>query len=206
MPTLYYIHDPMCSWCYAFAPAWEQISRALPAGVRARLVVGGLARDSDEPMSQAMRTYIQATWQRIQTVVPGTEFNFEFWTRCMPRRSTYPACRAVLAARHFSRALEWPMITAIQRAYYREARNPSDTATLNHLAGELGLDETTFERWCASEPCAIELDRQLLKARSLAVGFPSLVLETEHGRRPIPHEFDEPDRAINALQEALTVV
>ena len=24
-PELFYVHDPMCSWCYAFAPVWERV-------------------------------------------------------------------------------------------------------------------------------------------------------------------------------------
>jgi hypothetical protein len=35
--------------------------------------------------------------RRIERSVPGTKFNFEFWSRCRPRRATYPACRAVIA-------------------------------------------------------------------------------------------------------------
>ena len=144
MAHVYYVHDPMCSWCYAFAPTWERIAAAMPPGFDVALLVGGLAPDSDVPMPAEMRARIEQTWRRIQTIVPGTEFNFEFWTRNTPRRSTYPACRAVLAAKHFDPALEAPMIAAIQRAYYREARNPSDLETLSTLAAELGVDREAF--------------------------------------------------------------
>ncbi|HSG65339.1 MAG TPA: DsbA family protein, partial [Gammaproteobacteria bacterium] len=89
MATLHYIHDPMCSWCYAFAPVWERIQAALPANVRVEYVLGGLAPDTDEPMPAPMRDHIQQTWNRIRAAVPGTVFNFDFWTRGTPRRATY---------------------------------------------------------------------------------------------------------------------
>mgnify|MGYP000853319151 FL=1 len=46
--TLYYVHDPMCSWCWAFVPTWEQIQRELPNDIEVVYLLGGLAPDSDE--------------------------------------------------------------------------------------------------------------------------------------------------------------
>jgi putative protein-disulfide isomerase len=201
MTHVYYVHDPMCSWCYAFAPTWERIAAAIPPGFDVALLVGGLAPDSDAPMPADMRVRIEQTWRRIQTVVPGTEFNYEFWTRNTPRRSTYPACRAVLAAKHFDPALEAPMIAAIQRAYYRDARNPSDIETLSALAAELGIERAAFEDWCASDACAGALQHDLGKTRALGVsGFPTLVLATAGGVWRLPHAFGEPDVTLTALK------
>jgi len=42
-------------------------------------LLGGLAPDSDQPMAEEMREYIQNTWQKIQQRIPGTEFNLNFW-------------------------------------------------------------------------------------------------------------------------------
>ena len=135
-PILYYVHDPMCSWCWALRPMWQRIRSGLPVPVRVKNLLGGLAPDSDAPMAESMRTHLEATWQRIQEQVPDTGFNFAFWQQCQPRRSTYPACRAVIAARQQGAAREETMIHAIQKAYYLGARNPSDTQTLVALARE----------------------------------------------------------------------
>lgn len=134
-PVLIYIHDPMCSWCWAFRPVWQAVTAALPDGVDTRLLLGGLTPDTDKPMPESMREYLQQTWRTIQVRVPSTRFNFDFWVRCKPRRSTYPACRAVIAARTQVPALETSMITAIQRAYYQGAMNPSDDDILLAPAG-----------------------------------------------------------------------
>lgn len=85
------------------------------SAITSQRVLGGLATDTREPMPEALRTYIQDTWRRIEHSVPGTKFNFEFWSRCRPRRSTYPACRAVIAAIAQGPHFEEPMIEAIQR-------------------------------------------------------------------------------------------
>ena len=143
---LYYVHDPMCSWCWAFRPVWSALTRDLPAGIRPQRLLGGLAPDTREPMPQQMRDKISAIWQQIQQMLPATEFNHDFWQRCTPRRSTYPACRAVISARNQGAGFEEPMILAIQRAYYLEARNPSEEETLAELAEAIGLDGDEFVR------------------------------------------------------------
>ena len=131
---LYYVHDPMCSWCWGFRPVWLELKQTLPEELQLLSLVGGLAADCDEPMPQALRDKLQATWRRIQQVIPGTGFNFDFWRDNTPRRSTYPACRAVIAARELADKAD-QMTHAIQQAYYLQARNPSDQETLVDTSG-----------------------------------------------------------------------
>ena len=191
----------MCSWCYAFAPNWRRINAALPASISVQYVLGGLAPDSDQPMPLHVQVHIQDNWRRIQSIVPGIKFNFDFWTRCLPRRSTYPACRAVLAAKHFGPQYEAKMIDKIQIAYYREARNPSDVETLCELAGEIGIDVQAFEARMGDEACQAMLESDIQKTRALGVtGFPSLVLATDDGIAVIPHDYIDPLITLKAIE------
>jgi putative protein-disulfide isomerase len=75
--TLYYFHDPMCSWCWAFRPRWQEITAGLPDSVGYRRVLGGLAPDTDQAMPKEMQAKLRAIWQTIQQTVPSTPFNFE---------------------------------------------------------------------------------------------------------------------------------
>ncbi len=176
-PVLIYVHDPMCSWCWGFAPVLDGLLPALPDGIRLKRLLGGLAPDSDVPMPESTREYVRGQWRRIQREIPGAEFNFSFWARCAPRRSTYPACRAVIAARRQGPRFDARMTRAIQRAYYLEARNPSDASTLIDLARELGLDVDIFARDLSSAETDQTLMQEIGEARALGVrGFPSLVL------------------------------
>lgn len=183
--TLYYVHDPMCSWCWAFVPTWEQIQRELPNDIEVVYLLGGLAPDSDLPMPEQMKLTIAGYWQTIQDRVPGTQFNYDFWTQCQPRRSTYPSCRAVLAAKaqakdsDEAKVLEQAMIKAIQEGYYLNARNPSDFDTLIAFAREIGLDAKRFELELNSESTIEKLKEEIQLSRSIgAQGFPSLILNS----------------------------
>ena len=89
--TLFYIHDPMCSWCYAFETSFCALQNTLPASIQVIKLVGGLAQDSTETMPAALQDNIQQTWHRIEQTVPYIRFNYDFWIMNTPIRSTYPA-------------------------------------------------------------------------------------------------------------------
>ena len=142
--TLFYVHDPMCSWCYAFDFSLTALQKELPDFIRIKKIIGGLAPDTTQPMPVELQQNIQQTWRRIEQTVPNMLFNYDFWTINIPIRSTYPACRAILAARQQGADFEDKMIGAIQTAYYQKAKNPSLTSTLVQCALEVGLAVDKF--------------------------------------------------------------
>lgn len=190
--TLYYVYDPMCSWCYAFRPIWQQVRQQLPKSIQIQTVLGGLAPDNGEPMPLATQQMVQANWHKITQAVPGTVFNFDFWTNCQARRSTYPACRAVLAAAAQRTTAGSQMLEAIQNAYYRQARNPSDVSTLLELAAELQLDTQRFASDIQSVDIQYQLKQDLDLADYLGVNsFPSLVLQSAQALKRIQHSYTD---------------
>ena len=201
---LYYVHDPMCSWCWGYRPTWLKLKAALPGYVRVENLLGGLAPDNDEPMPEEMQQAIAGHWRKIQSML-GTEFNFDFWARCQPRRDTYKASRAVVVANGSD--LEEEMVKAIQHAYYLRAMNPSEPETLVQLAGELGMDKDTFRSALIAEDTEKEFRRQVRLARRLGVrSFPSLVLKTHDSVNPITLDYQDhrvslQDIAFIALKE-----
>lgn len=198
---LLYVADPMCSWCYAFAPVLKSVRTDLRGDVGTRLVLGGLARDDDQPMSQETREYIQGAWRSIEQRTPA-RFNWEYWDHCQPRRSTWPACRAVLAAG--DRGEE--MFEAIQRAYYQEARDPSDLGVLAAIAGELGFDGDGFARSMQSAEMRNGLKREFqLRDRLYARSFPSVGVRTGEEYRLLASGWvEEPElRAILDREQLL---
>ena len=180
---LIYVHDPMCSWCWGYKPTWQKLEAALVNILPIEYRVGGLAADSDQPMGTDMQLQLQGIWQKISSQL-GTEFNFNFWRECQPRRSTYPSCRAALIARGFNK--EPQMIAAIQQAYYLQAQNPSDEDVLIKLSEKIGLDASLFAQHLHSNELKRRFDDELNYVRSLPIqGFPSLVLIKNNRAYPI---------------------
>lgn len=173
-PILYYIYDPMCSWCWGYRETWLLLQEQLKSIVQVNTIVGGLAEDSDIPMPEDMQVFLQQTWHKISSEL-GTEFNHDFWSKCQPKRSTYPSCRAVVFARKYQK--EQAMCLAIQQAYYLHAQNPSETEVLIKLASSIGLDDELFAQQINSDELKKEIAAEITMARKMPIqGFPSLVL------------------------------
>ena len=198
---LYYIHDPMCSWCWAFRPVWTALQAQLPLHVGVTYLLGGLAPDSTNPMPLGLQRQIQQHWHAIQTKVPGTMFNFDFWKVCEPRRSTYPACRAVIAAKIQGLAYEDVMIRSIQEAYYLQALNVSDDVVLMACAEKIGLDSIQFMHDFYKRETKEALMKEIYFGQQMgAEGFPSLILELDGKYQNIRLDYNHVAPMLNQLE------
>jgi putative protein-disulfide isomerase len=187
--TLYYFHDPMCSWCWGYRPVWQQLKSALPIQMNVQNKLAGLAPDTEEVMPLQLQARIQNYWQEIESLL-GTDFNFDFWRNNQPRRATYKACRAVLAATN--QGHEEAMIEAIQQAYYLRALNPSDSDVLVQLANELGLNVSQFTEDLEAELTHQQLDHQVAFTRAAPIaGFPALLLQVRDELHTIAVDYKD---------------
>ena len=203
-PILYYVHDPMCSWCWAFQKVWPTVFSTFEDSLEVEYLAGGLAPDSNEPMPQDMQNTIASYWKNIQRKVPGTEFNFDFWQQCQPRRSTYPACRAVLAIKQIDSTKEHLMINEIQKAYYLKAENPSDVKTLINCAKRIGVEEQNFENVLTSKVVDSLFIKQMSLARSMqANGFPSLILRMDKTILPIYIDYNDANVMVEQIKKSV---
>ncbi|KGJ96928.1 DsbA family protein [Colwellia psychrerythraea] len=205
---LYYIHDPMCSWCWGYRPVWHALLQHLPASISVEYVAGGLAPDSTSPMPIAQRQMIESHWHTIENKL-GTRFNYDFWTDNIPRRSTYNACRAAISAD--KQVCQKAMIDVIQQGYYLRALNPSDLEVLIGLAKEISmmqpeleLDIAQFIVDISSAETEKELTRQIRLARQLSQqGFPSLVLEINGIQQQIPVDYSNYQQTLAEIVAAI---
>ena len=195
--TLYYVYDPMCSWCYAFDETFDAIKKNLKKDTQIIYIPGGLAAHSNEIMPKEMQEKIESIWFQITEVV-GTKFNHDFWKECKPRRSTYLACQATIAARLQNKEEE--MIKAIQKAYYLKAMNPSDADTLIRLAQELELDVEKFTKDLNSQEVIKIFEDDLNTRNKLRVqSFPTLLLKYKKECYPINIEYNNSTNMLNQI-------
>ena len=92
------------------------------------------------------------------------------------------------------------MIEAIQNAYYQQAKNPSDSSTLIHLATHIGLDKQTFQSSLQAEQTQLELDKQIALSQQLnAHSYPSLIIKVGVGFWPISIDYLSPEPILESI-------
>tara|TARA_Y100000748_G_scaffold113043_1_gene94550 strand:- start:152 stop:736 length:585 start_codon:yes stop_codon:yes gene_type:complete len=191
----------MCSWCWAFRQSLNTLIEKLPKEINIIRLLGGLAPDSDIAMPDNIREYVLQNWRAIEEKVPETKFNYDFWKKCRPRRSTYPACRAVIAARKQKNKFDMTMTLAIQKAYYMQARNPSDYETLIELAEEIGADKTKFSKDITSLETDKILKEEIQKSKSLELNsLPSLLFVNGERKVKIEPDYLDAQAMLNKIK------
>ena len=191
---LLYVMDPMCSWCWGFAPVVEALAQqAGESGVELHLVAGGL-RSEQQALDEAGRARIFGHWQAVQAAT-GQEFDC---ARGMPVGLVYdtePACRALVAARQLAPHKAWRYAKLIQQAFYCEGCDVSKAAELRRLAGLAGISETKFADAFDDHAAhrATESDFSWVQGLGIS-GFPTLLAQRggmtallTNGYQPLAH-------------------
>ena len=177
---LLYVMDPMCSWCWGFAPVAEAlVEQARVAGVPLHLVVGGLRTGSGAALEPTTRRYILEHWQAVHDTT-GRSFRFE---GALPDTFVYdtePACRAIVAARSLAPDIAWKLVTEIQQAFYLQGRDVTKASVLAELAEKAGLPRIEFAEAFDSveQHAATASDISWVKDLGIA-GFPTLLAESK---------------------------
>lgn len=137
---LVYVADPMCSWCYGFAPELEAL-QARFAHVPLHVVLGGLRAFNTQRMDAQLKDFLRRHWEEVARR-SGQPFSHALLERDDFVYDTEPACRAVVTVREHDARLAWPMLHAIQSAFY--------AAGLDVTRGEVLAD--VYAELCAREP------------------------------------------------------
>lgn len=198
---LIYVGDPMCSWCWGFAPTLKAFMTRHPDRFHYRLVVGGLRPGpAAVKLDEDMKAYIGHHWKQVHETT-GQPFNHTFLERDDFLYDTEPSCRAVVTARHLAKELAFGFMEGIHEAFYARNLDPTRIATFLDIARTMGLAEEKFQSHFESEELRRETERDFRLAREMGVqGFPSMLLLEDDALRPLTRGWV----ALDDLEEALT--
>lgn len=168
-----YVADPMCSWCYGFAPSLAAARHRWPQ-MALSVVMGGL-RVTGEPLDARMKSFLQHHWTEVAER-SGQPFDDSILQRDDFVYTTEPACRAVVTLREHDSALALPMLDAVHTAFYARGRDTTDAPTLADIAHDVGMDRRQFLQAFDSAGMRSATQRDFAQARAWGVnGFPMLI-------------------------------
>jgi putative protein-disulfide isomerase len=182
-PHLIYIADPMCSWCWGFAPTIESISQRFGESLPIRLMMGGLRPGTTKPLDEAGRRTIREHWEHVREA-SGQPFDFRFFERESFVYDTEPASRAVVVMRRAGVADPLSCLHRVQAAFYAENRDVTDEQVLADISAQSGFHRETFFQAFRSEEAKQETWGDFASAQRAGItGFSTLIAGVGDGAR-----------------------
>ena len=177
-----FVLDPMCSWCWGFAPVIEALLKTRSDRYQFSLVVGGLRAKGQMPWNDSSKAYLQGHWEQVSQST-GQPFSHKFFEKEHFEYDTYPACKAVVSVRElFGMEKAFTYLHTIQEAFYAKAKDITNVDVLTQLLEEMGLESSSFKTFFESDGAQRLMEHDFAKARSMgANAFPSVVMIDEEG-------------------------
>lgn len=190
--VIWYFADPMCSWCWGFAPVISAIKDTYQGRLQLALMMGGLRPGTTQPMAPEQRAEILHHWQEVHRR-SNQPFKFD---GALPDGFVYdtePACRAVITMLDLNAAVAFAYFKSIQAAFYAEGRDVTQTQTLVALAAAQGEDGERFGERFVSEDMQRMTQAHFRQTAEIGIrGFPTVILQQDgrfdvltYGYRPL---------------------
>lgn len=177
---LIYVGDPMCSWCWGFAPEIESLADEMPV----EIVVGGLRPGPmAQPLDDRMADFLRQHWVEI-----GERTGQPFSTDFLDRRDgwsydTEPAAIAVTQMREMNEGATLDYFTDVQMAFYGRGEDVTDFDVLAGLAAGYEVDTAEFRAELVTEEAKSRAWNDFSRSRNWGIsGFPTLVGELADNR------------------------
>lgn len=199
---LIYVGDPMCSWCYGFAPQLEKVVEAYESKMEIELVTGGLRPYFDKPMNE-MKDFLSHHWEDVHKA-SQQPFQYGILDRTDLTYDTEPACRAVVVVRSMDAEKECEFFKMTQEAFYFHNKDLRLAESYDAILDALKLDKEVFANKFNSAEYKALVRKDFERAAELGVqGFPSLLLQSGDKVTIISNGYTSAENVNEAIDAAI---
>lgn len=200
---LLYFADPMCSWCWGFAPVIDDIKAQFGDQFQIALILGGLRPGTTEPIDNKSREEILHHWHEVHKR-SGQPFQFD---NAMPEGFIYdtePPSRAVVTMGELQPETVLAFLKRIQAAFYAEQKDVTREAVLLDLLTEYNVDSDTFQELFHSQDMKNKTLAHFQRTRQSGVrGFPTLIMQNADSYSLLTHGYQSLQNLRPSLEQWL---
>jgi len=198
-----YVGDPMCSWCWGFAPVLNRMEEVYD--IPMRVVVGGLRPGPDaETLDDRFAATLHHHWEQVADA-SGQPFDFGFLERRDGwRYDTELPAIAVVSIRELDQSLALEFHSRLQRAFYADGVDITDPGVYPDLVADFEVDAVKFAELLTSSEMKKRAWADFAEARSMGIaGFPALLVRESEEWGIITRGYMSADRLLPALSDWL---
>jgi len=198
-----YFGDPMCSWCWGFAPQFSRIVQHVQERAEVHLFMGGLRTDAVTAWDQNLRNYVRQHWQNVaqRTHQP---FHFSRFDDDQFIYNTEPACRALITVRGINPLATLQMFETLQHAFYATGQNITKTNVLRDCAQSCNIDVDLFDEHFKTSHVTDVTQTEFSFAPQFGVsGFPTVILIDQGHTQVLTTGFQKFENLSTTLEQWL---
>lgn len=197
-PTLIYVGDPMCSWCYGLAPHLDKVLEEYTNRIDFHIIMGGL-RPYNKQVIADMKSFLESHWRKVEAA-SGQSFNTDILSDTTITYDTEPPCRAVVIVRNMDAKQAYLFYKKVQRAFYFENKNLHIGESYHSILEDLALDIEEFSRHFQSDHYKSLVREDFVAAAEMGIrGYPTLILQKADRLHMICNGYNSSEHIIQKI-------
>ncbi|QBF15316.1 DsbA family protein [Aliarcobacter thereius] len=204
--TLYYIGDPMCSWCYGMSDILKNIEKYCKTNdIKFQILVAGLRAGGGDVWNDNFKSFLKNEWSKISELTKK-EFSFSILDLDFFNYDTRPACKAVYIVKllikdNSTKILEF--FSAIQNKFYAKSEDPKELKFYEEICKENEIDFDEFTNLFNDKKIEDDLEKEFLFSRTFSSSMPSLVFIKEEKKTNISIGYSKYEDVVSKLEKIL---
>lgn len=206
MNKLIYVMDVHCGWCYGNSQNIVDIANKFNNDIDLELLVGGMWLGFNAPKGgEGFSKFISDHSPQMEATT-GAYVSPEFHELVKDNTYTFsslePSCAIVLLKR-LARAKTFEFAKAVQNSIFIEGKRLDDLESYISILDKLDIDYNMFKNEWMSEGNIAETKIEFERAKQMARGFPTLLLQTGSKYELLASGYFNRDQMIQQLNTKL---
>ena len=187
-PTLFYIGDPMCSWCYGMSDILKDTQEyCAKNGIKFQTIVAGLRASGQVLWDKRFKGFLKHEWTNISNKT-GKKFSFE-----------------ILDLLNFDNnsKIVLEFFSKIQEKFYANSQDTKKLDFYKLICEDLSLDFEEFSKLFEDKSLDKKLQNEFIFGRNLSSSFPSLILVNKKQKVNISIGYSSLEDVISRINKNL---
>ena len=204
-PTLFYIGDPMCSWCYGMSNILKEVEDyCFKNNIRFEIILAGLRAGGGDYWNKEFKAFLKEEWTKISKIC-SKNFSFDLLELDYFNYDTGPACKAVFIVKELKKDSKFVLefFSLVQEKFYSRSKNPKELEFYREICEKLDLSFEDFSKLFNDNNITKNLQEEFIYSRTFSRSMPSLVFVKDNQKINISIGYGRYEDVISRLNKLM---
>lgn len=206
-PTLIYVMDPLCGWCYGFSPVMQRVYDTYKEKAHFEVITGGMITGNEIGPISAIAPFLKKATAQV-TQHTGAEFSPKFLDTILTEgtqilTSVEPSIAVQLCKIKKPDSI-FSFLTALHKEIYINGLKTANINDYSRLFREMGFDESRFMNDVKKDKYLTMAQQDFRKAESLGIeSYPVLLMRSNGSIKVIARGYVHWNQLYFQLQQEI---